>query len=102
MDRARRSYLPGLIVVLFLVGFVAPPGSAAAQEFDCPEGLVYNDAAEICLPPEDVPAEEEPVQEEPVDGEDASSGVSGVKCRWAGAIRSVLEVPRCPTPIESC
>ncbi len=60
MRRAHRSLLPGLVVLLLLFGFVAPPGPAAAQEFDCPEGLVYNDAAEICLPPEDVPVEEEP------------------------------------------
>ncbi len=64
MRHARRSYLPGLIVLLFLFGFVTPPGPAAAQEFDCPEGLVYDEASEICLPLEDVPAEEEPVDVE--------------------------------------
>ena len=76
MRRAHRSLLPEFGVLLLLFGFVAPPGPAAAQGFDCPEGLVYDEAAEICLLPEDVPPGEEPVQEEPVDGDDASDDLA--------------------------
>lgn len=67
MRRAHRSSLPGRLVLLLLFGFVAPPGPPAAQEFESSEGLVYDDAAEICLLLEDVPVEEEPAEAEPVD-----------------------------------
>jgi hypothetical protein len=70
MRRAYRSLLPGLVVLLFVLGSVAPPGPAAAQEFDCPEGLVYYEPDDICLLPENVPADEEvPAEEEPVEEE---------------------------------
>ena len=61
MRCAHRSYLPGLVVLLLLLGFVAP--QAAAQDIPpeqpCPEGLVYYEPGDICLLPEDIPSDQE-------------------------------------------
>jgi hypothetical protein len=67
MHRAHRSFLPGLVILLFLLELVAP--QAGAQGETCPEGLVYYEADDICLLPEDVPAGEEPVDVEDVTDE---------------------------------
>ncbi len=68
MRCAHRSYLPGLLVLLLLLGFVAP--QAAAQDIppeqSCPEGLVYYEPGDICLLPEDIPSDQEE-GDQPVD-----------------------------------
>jgi hypothetical protein len=60
-----------LLVVLFLIVSVLPlPMSlpAAAQDDNCPEGLVYYPEGEICLLPENVPTDD--TAEEPSDDTD--------------------------------
>lgn len=72
MRFVHRSLLPGLIVLLMLVGVVAPSGPAVAQDPECPEGLVYYEPGDICLLPEDVPAGDQPVDPANSPGDDAT------------------------------
>jgi hypothetical protein len=58
-----------MLVVLFLIASVLPISiPAAAQDDNCPEGLVYYPEGEICLLPENVPTDD--TAEEPSDDTD--------------------------------